>query len=139
MKSRRRRTLTATLTALFGMAVLAGPILATSDTVGGHLRHDGSLTLFNTWRLHTGGKIHANLNNGPNANHSMRMGLRGQDGAQFSSSQQWDGYPIDNYFTTWAGSLTFSQRWFAINARMVDACGIFCDDDFGGTIYFSIP
>jgi hypothetical protein len=139
MRPRSHRTLNAVIAALVGMSVLAGPTLATSDTVGGHLHHDGSLTLFNIWRLHTGGKIHANLNNGPNANKSMRMGLRGQNGTQFSSSQQWDNYPIDNYFTDWSGNPTFSQRWFAINARMVDACGIFCDDDFGGTLYFSIP
>jgi hypothetical protein len=133
------RLLRAGIIATALLAIAGTPALATSDTLYGHLNHDGSLTLFNTWRLHTGGRIHANLNNGPNANKSMRMGLRGQDGVQFSSSQQWDNYPQDRWFTTWGGSQTFGQRWFAINARMVDACGIFCDDDFGGTIYFSIP
>lgn len=129
----------APLAALILLAVAAGPALATSDTLYGHLNHDGSLTQFNTWRNHTGGHIHANLNNGPNANKSVRVGLRGQNGVQFSATTQWDNFPSDKFFTDWSGNLTFSGRWFAINARMVDACGIFCDDDFGGTIYFSIP
>jgi hypothetical protein len=135
---RKRRISMAGLIAMMAVAIAASPVLATSDNVSGHLHHDATITYFTTWRLHTGGHIDANLNNGPNANKNMRMGLRGQDGAQFSSSQEWSTYPQDRQFTDWSGVNTFSQRWFAINARMVDPCGIFCDDDFGGTINFSV-
>lgn len=134
-----RRSIMAMSAAFMALAIAVSPVLATTDTIGGHLHHDGSITVFNTWRLHTGGKIKSWLNNGPNANGPMRIGLRGQDGAQFSSSQQWNSYPQTRSFTDWAGNLTFSSRWFALNARMVDPCGIFCDDDFGGNIQFSLP
>jgi len=121
--------------------VAATPALAVvTDSYYGHLPHDGSLQVFATQRHHTGGKIQIDPNNGPNANGSMRLGLWAA-GAQFTASAAIpEVYPYNkyNYMTDSTGGQTFTDRWFQIDARMVTACGWFCDDDFGGYIKYSI-
>jgi hypothetical protein len=116
----------------------------TTDTYFGHLHHDASLTWFTgTQRHHTGGSIEVLPDNGPNNQSAMRMGLAWQVGGawvQFTNSIAITCYNnCPQIFTdASSGSDHFSNRWFIIDARMVTACGIFCDDDFGGQITYSL-
>lgn len=135
------KMLRAAMAAVFTMAALTGAVLATSDSFyGDGLNHDATVTYYYTWRYHTGGKISASVNNGPSWNSDVRIGLRNQsDGAQFTATKQFPADTVTRSFTDWGGGLTFSARWFGMNARMVQSCGFNCDDDFGGTINFSLP
>ncbi len=141
---RLRRFATVLLTAVAALSITVGSAAAaTSDSYYGHLHQDGSLTWFTSiQRYHSGGSMSVRPNNGPNANGAMRMGLARQVNGvwtQFTASVAIDHY--SNYVYGFWDMITlssyFSARWFIIDARMVDACGIFCDDDFGGAIYYS--
>lgn len=141
---RYRRIATALLTLVAAFTIGASSALATTDTYYGHLNHDGSLTWFTSIQRHhaTNNGISVQPTNGPNANGAMRMGLAWQVGGvwtQFTNSVAISSYGGgSNYSFTDVntGSSNFSARWFIIDARMVNACGIFCDDDFGGGITF---
>jgi hypothetical protein len=100
-----------------------------------HLNHDGYLTQFNTWRYHDHtGTIAAYIDNLPNGGGQLRLGLRKSDGTQFTNTTTWTAFGSKE-FTLPGGSNQISPINFAINGRM-DPCGIFCDDDFGGTLYY---
>lgn len=140
---RRLRRLTGFLSAaVLALALAVSPVFATSDTYYGHLHHDGTLTWFTSvQRHHLSGGMSVQPTNGPNANGAMRMGLARQVSGvwtQFTNSVGISCYSNCTYTFSDinTGATTFSDRWFIIDARMVDACGIFCDDDFGGTINY---
>ncbi len=121
--------------------ITAAPALASvTDYYSGHLPHDYTLMVFATQRHHTGGKIQIDPTNGPNANGSMRMGLWAGGGQFTATAAIPQVYPYNTYkdMTDSGGGTSFNDVWFQIDARMIDGCGIFCDDDFGGYVKYSI-
>jgi hypothetical protein len=141
---RLRRLVVFVVVAIASFSLAVSSVLATSDTYYGHLHHDGSLTWFTSiQRYHQGGSLQVTPNNGPNANGAMRMGLAYQVSGtwtQFTNSYSITCYSNCTYgfYNPVNNATDFSARWFIIDARMTNACGIFCDDDFGGTIYYSL-
>jgi hypothetical protein len=138
---RRAATMFVTLVAAFSIAVSS--VSATQDTYYGHLAHDGALTWFTGIQRHHvgGGGLSVQPNNGPNGNGAMRMGLAWQQSGtwtQFTHSIAISCYNNCLYLFTDVNtnSYNFTDRWFIIDARMVDNCNFFCDDDFGGLINF---
>ena len=135
--ARRRITIQrALLLAFVTLALTAGTVFAASAELYGHLNQNGSNTWFNTYRYHDHtGTISANINNLPNSNGILSLGLRNNSGGQFSNTQTWTSYTSKDFIGNGGSSNQFGPINFAINGRM-GACGIFCDDDFGGWLYY---
>jgi hypothetical protein len=123
------------LAVLLALAIPTSAVMAQSQTISGHLHHDGTLTQFNTWRTHTNaGTIDGNISNLPNGGGWLRLGLRNPAGTQFTQSTQWDSTGLKSFLLP-NGSNWIPAQTFALNGRMA-ACGIFCDDDFGGVLSY---
>ena len=97
----------------------------------------GTNTWFSTYRWHaTAGTILADIQDLPNSNGTLWLGLRNSSNQQFTNTQSWTSYGFG------AGAFTLLNtnnqqipaQYFAINGRM-GSCGLFCDDYFGGTLY----
>jgi hypothetical protein len=130
-----RRFHRVSLIVTFALLIPFSSVFAASATLYGHLNHDGSLTQFSTWRYHDHtGTIAAYIDNLPNGGGQLRLGLRNTSGTQFTNTTTWTAFGSKE-FTLPGGSNQISPINFAINGRM-DACGWFCDDDFGGTLYY---
>lgn len=122
--------------ALMALALTAGSAFAATATLYGHLNHDGSVKWFSTYRYHDHtGTIAAYINNLPNGGGALYLGLRNSSNRQFSNTQTWTAFGSMEFTVYGGGSNQFAPINFAINGRM-DACGIFCDDDFGGSLYY---
>jgi hypothetical protein len=130
------RAVRAFLVAAFALAVTAGTALGASATLYGHLNHDGSTKWFTTYRYHDHtGTIDAYIDNLPNSNGTLWLGLRNSSNQQFSNTQTWTTTGSKQFTRYNESSNQFAPINFAINGRM-GSCGVFCDDDFGGTLYY---
>jgi hypothetical protein len=126
----------ALLIAAFALVIPTASVFAATATIYGHLHHDGSLTQFSTWRYHDHtGTISMYVDNLPNGGGQLRLGLRDTGGTQFTNTTTWTAFGSKEFTLASSGSNQIGAISFAINGRM-DACGIFCDDDFGGTLAY---
>ena len=131
-----RRFVRVTLIVAFALVVPIASVFASTATLYGHLNHDGSLTQFPTWRYHDHlGTVSAYIDNLPNGGGQLRLGLRATSGVQFTNTQVWTAFGSQEFTLASNGSNQIPVQNFAINGRM-DPCGIFCDDDFGGTLAY---
>ncbi len=138
--SRRSLITRSFLAAALAAVVLSGTTLAWTSTsaFGGHLNWDGTNTWFSTYRWHaTAGTIMADIQDLPNFNGTLWLGLRNSSNQQFTNTQSWTAYGFGSGAFTLLNTSDqqIPAQYFAINGRMA-RCGLFCDDYFGGTLYW---
>lgn len=101
------------------LTAVAVPAFAATMSVSGDLNRDGTLVQYGTFRTHTfTGPINIYLSN--NTTNYTRLGLRYQNGTQFTYTHQWDSAGSGHDFVRIDNnSITIPQGTrFAINGRM---------------------
>ncbi len=107
--------------------------------VSGTLNTSGTLVQYSTWRPHSSGVSDFTITNqvGCNGNRWSRWGLR-KDGSssQYTQSIQINGESGNGRFRRASdGSTTLPSGQYAINGRMANETGHFCDNAWAGSIW----